>query len=436
MLPIPTWRLAVLVAVTSVATALAPWDQPATMFVVAGVVLCVGAIDAALAVDPGRIEVSRMAPSVAVLDQPASLRWTVVNPTGRVVHVAVADELAPSLLAATRRFRLVLPPGSSATAATRLCPTRRGRFEPTAVVVRVDGPGRLASRQRTRSLPGTIRVHPVFRSRDEAELRIRQARLLDVGLRSARGRGGGTDFDQLREWTDDDETRRIDWAATARTGRPIVRTYRAERNQTVLALLDTGRLMAGRVDAVPRLDHALDAVFALTTVATRLGDRFGMVAFDHQVRSVVSAHAGRAQFGRILESCFDLEARLVESDYRQAFVHSLTRFRRRTMLVVFTDLVEQAIELHLIPALPLVTRSHLVVVAAVRDPAVEAWAAEPPVDGAAAYRSVAARSALVERERVAARLRRVGATVIDEPPHLLAARLADAYIKTKATGRL
>src|SRR5206468_12792589 len=138
---------------------------------------------------------------------------------------------------------------------------------------------------RRRSLPGVLRVYPPFRSRAEAELRIDRARILEVGLRSARGRGGGTEFDSLREYEVDDEFRRIDWAATARAGKAIVRTYRAERNQTVLLLLDAGRTMAGKVElpagvhvtdqgklpGVPRLDHAMDAVMMLTAVATRLG---------------------------------------------------------------------------------------------------------------------------------------------------------------------
>ena len=153
--------------------------------------------------------------------------------------------------------------------------------------MRVSGPFGLGARQRARRLPGELRVYPPFRSRQEAELRIDKARILEVGLRSAKGRGGGTEFDQLREYTVDDEFRRIDWAATARSAKPIVRTYRAERNQTVLILLDNGRVMAGRVGDVPRVEHAMDAVMMLTTVATRLGDRCGLVAFDRRVRAVV-----------------------------------------------------------------------------------------------------------------------------------------------------
>jgi uncharacterized protein (DUF58 family) len=283
-----------------------------------------------------------------------------------------------------------------------------------------------------------LRVYPPFRSRDEAELRINRARVLEVGLRSAAVRGGGTEFDSLREYTVDDEFRRIDWAATARTAgaRAIVRTYRAERNQTVLLLLDTGRTMAGRVDAVPRLDHAMDAVMMLTAVATRLGDRAGMVAFSSSVRAVVAPGHGGDQLSRVTEAMFALQPELVESDYRGAFVQTLARFRRRALLVVLSELASEAMTETLLPALPLVARDHLVVVASSLDPAVESWARSSPPDASGAYRKAAAVSALDDRRRMTARLRGLGATVVDAPPGALAPRLADAYLRVKATGRL
>ncbi len=216
------------------------------------------------------------------------LTWRVRNPTDRTLRVALADELAPSLPrvdAAAPRHACRAARRCARTASLR--PSRRGRFEIDGLVVRVEGPLGIGARQRRLAVPGLLRIHPAFPSREEAELRITRARILEVGLRSAKGRGGGTEFDQLREYGVDDEVRRIDWAATARAGKAMVRTYRAERNQNVLLLLDNGRVMAGQVADVPRVEHAMDALMCLTTVATRLGDRCGLVAFDRTVRAVL-----------------------------------------------------------------------------------------------------------------------------------------------------
>ncbi len=286
-MPVPTARLVAAAAVASLVVLASPWPA-AALWVVDVALLAAAVVDWARAPRPATIPVERNLPGVVPLGGEAEVRWTVRNPASdRLLRLTLADELSPSLGATSRRARIVVPPGGRATARTAIRPRRRGKFTPTEIVVRVEGPWRLAARQGRLRVPGILRVYPPFRSREEAELRIDRARILEIGLRSAPGRGGGTEFDQLREYTVDDEFRRVDWAATARVGRPIVRTYRAERNQTVLLLLDSGRMMAGRVADVPRLDHAMDAVMMLTAVASRLGDKVGLVAFDQVVRAIV-----------------------------------------------------------------------------------------------------------------------------------------------------
>ncbi len=433
---VPTRRLALLALALSVPVLFVPLGLVAALTLVNGVLLVVALVDGARAPRPASLPVERQLPAVVALGSEAEVAWWVRNPSPRTLVVALADELAPSLRAGTRRARLVVPAGGQARAATSIRPSRRGRFEVAELAVRVEGPFGLVARQATMSLPATLAVHPRYRSAAEAELRINRARLLEVGLRSAPGRGSGTEFDALREYSVDDESRRIDWAATARAGRAIVRTYRAERNQTVVCLLDNGRTMAARVDGVPRLEHAMDAVMMLTHVASRLGDRAGLLAFDREVRAVVGPRHGPGQLARVTEAMYVLDPALVESDYRGAFAHTLARFRRRALLVVCTELAEQAFTETLLPALGLVGRHHLVVVAAVADPAVARWAASVPDDATGTYRKAAAIAALGERRRVAARLRGLGATVVDAPPGELAPRLTDAYLAVKATGRL
>jgi uncharacterized protein (DUF58 family) len=435
--PVPTRRLAVLAAALSLVVLALPLGLPESVLVVDGALLAVAAVDWWRAARPADLEVVRDLPGALVLGGEGEVTWRVRNPTARRLVVALADDLAPSL-GATRRARLVLPPRAVGRASSPLRPRRRGRFDVREVVLRVDGPLGLAARQGAVPLPGVLRVAPAFRSREEAELRLRRARLLEVGLRSAVGRGGGTEFDALRPYTPDDETRRIDWAATARsgTGDAVVRTYRAERNQSVLCLLDLGRTMAAQVGGVPRLEHAMDAVLALTSVCTGLGDRAGLLAFSSDVRAVVAPGAGGRRLGRVTEVLSTLEPELVESDYRGAFLEALTRSRRRALLVLLTELAEQALTDTLLPALPLLVRDHVVVVAGVTDPDVARWARGSPSEAGTAYRKAAAVAALEERARVVARLRGLGATVVDEPPGRLAPALCDAYLRVKATGRL
>jgi hypothetical protein len=219
---------------------------------------------------PEAIDVHREVAESTTLGEQLPLTWLVENRSHRPARVTVTDALWPSLGAERRQVTASLRSGARLKARTDLRPTRRGRFPFHDVTVRVQGPLHLVARQSTRGVPGGLRVMPAYPSREEVQRRVIVPRVLEVGLRSVRTAGGGKEFDQLRDYRPDDEFRRIDWPATVRLQRPIVKQYRAERNQNVVLLLDNGRVMAGTVGGVPRVEHAMDAVLAMVQVGTRL----------------------------------------------------------------------------------------------------------------------------------------------------------------------
>ncbi len=448
--PVPARRLAVVAVIGALAVFVLP-DLGRTdlgLFTIDNrfglvnlVILALAVVDGLAAPSPKSVNVTRNHPRAVTLEQPTRISWDVetpkgMRPRGSAGRVVLADQLAPSLGAATRRVELKMAERGTSSASVQVQPQRRGRFEPSEIVVRTVGPLGFMHKQRRTEHRTSLKVLPPFRSAREAELSLRRARILEIGLRSARGRGGGTEFDSLRELTPDDETRRIDWAATARTQRPIVRTYRAERNQTVLCMLDSGRTMAGRVLGVPRMDYAMDGAMLLAELSTGLGDRMGLLSFDQEVNATIEPSNRRSQRAQISERLFDLEPALAESNYRNAVTHVLARYRRRSFLVLLTELGTEAVEQFLLPTLPLLIRTHLVVVAAVRDPDLVHWTTNTPTDEDGAFLRAASISSLAKREVLAARLRGMGAVVVDAEPADFATALGDAYLDAKAAGRL
>jgi uncharacterized protein (DUF58 family) len=432
---VPTGRLALAVAVAALVTLVVPLSPPWGLVATVGVVAVAGMIDLAVGLAPGRVDVERHLPAVVSLGGDAEVSWSLRQPRHRSVRVGFSDELAPSLRPGVRRTRLWLSPGTTHRVRTTISPSRRGRFVPDELVVRTDGPLGLMSRQAPRSVPQELRVYPGFGARQEAEL-LARTRIAEIGSRRARMAGSGTDFDQLRDYGIDDDARRIDWAATARVARPIVRTYRVERNQTLMVLFDNGRTMAGRVAGVPRTEHAMDAVVMLTAAAARLGDRLGMTTFDRRIRSTVAPGTGVGQLARVSEALYLLEPELVESDYRAVFSATLARVRRRALVCLLTELADGSLSETLLPALPLLSRTHLVLIGSVRDPELQRWSASVPDDVEQAYRKAAAARALESRRRLSAVLRSLGAVVVDEGPGDLAPALTDAYLRAKFTGAL
>ncbi len=435
--PVPTVWFAALVAASGLALFAWPGRSWVALVVVEVLLVLVFVADAVLCVAPRRIDVQREIDESVTLGEETTLTWLVANRAARLARVTVTDALWPSLQAERRRVSATLRAGARLRAKSVLRPSRRGRFPLRDVTVRVEGPLRLVSRQATRVVEGGVRVMPAYPSREDVQRRIRTPRVLEVGLRSIRTSGGGTEFDQLRDYRPDDEFRRIDWPSTVRLQRTIVKQYRAERNQNIVLLLDNGRVMAGTVGGVPRVEHAMDAALGVVQAATKLGDRVGMLAFDRQVRSILVPTNGKSQLGRAAEAMYMLEPDYSESAYQVAFNDATARFRRRSLFIVLTDLVEAVVEQALLPALPTITRRHLVVVAAVQDPAVTAWAAGGAHRWASeAYREAAAVNVLHERARAIARLRAAGAMVVDAAPGQLATELVDKYLEVKASGRL
>ena len=441
--PVPTGRAAAVVAVAAVVVAATVaavgLDTWATVAVVVVTLVLVGVVDVLRAVAPAEIEVERSFPARLSVGDASELSWLVTNRSDRPTDVTVTDALWPSFGASRRSSTFHLDARRRHRFTATIAPSRRGRFPLDALTVRTTGPLGLVHRQQTRTLADSLAVLPAYPSR---ELMSRRMRIpLESGLRSVRQRGTGTDFDQLREYRPGDDIRRIDWAGTARRRTAIVREYRTERNQNVVSLLDNGRIMAGSVAGVPRVEHAMDAVLGLSQVAGRLGDNVGLVTFDRQVRGIVPAADGRSQFSRIAEAMYLLDTSYAESAYRTAFTTAASRFRRRSLFVVHTDLAQGVVVDSLLPAVRSLTRTHLVMVAAVRDPDLVDWATGSGTSAAmsesdVAYRAAAASASLSARELAVARLSAAGVVVVDARPGELATAVVDRYLELKASGRL
>jgi uncharacterized protein (DUF58 family) len=255
------------------------------------------------------------------------------------------------------------------------------------------------------------------------------------GRTSVLTRGEGTEFDSLREYVPGDDTRSIDWRATARQSAVAVRTWRPERDRHILLVLDTGRTSAGRVGDAPRLDASMDAALLLAALASRAGDRVALLAYDRRVRALVQGRTAGDVLPSLVNAMATLEPELVETDARGLSATALRTAPRRSLIVLLTSLDAAPVEQGLLPVLPRLTQRHTVLVASVADPHIARMAgARGNVE--AVYEAAAAARAQDERRRTAEQLRRHGVTVVDATPDDLAPALADAYLALKAAGRL
>ena len=302
------------------------------------------------------------------------------------------------------------------------------------MTVRSTGPLGLAARQRTRQVPGRVRVLPPFHSRKHLPSRLARLRELD-GRSAVRVRGQGTEFDSLREYVLGDDVRSIDWRASARSRTTVVRTWQPERHRRVLLVLDTSRTSAGRVEDVPRLDSAMDAALLLAALASRAGDSVDFLAGDRRVRARVRSGAGRNALPAVVEAMADLEPAIVEADWSRLVAAVAALGRQPALVVLLSALEPAAVEQGLLPALPALVRRHRVVLASVRDPELVRMAGRRH-DAAAVYQAAAAEQVLADRSHMADVLAGLGVDVVDADADRLPVALTDHYLMLKGRGLL
>jgi uncharacterized protein (DUF58 family) len=167
-------------------------------------------------------------------------------------------------------------------------------------------------------------------------------------------------------------------------------------------------------------------------VADEVGDRCGVTVFDRELRLHLSPrrNGGRA----VVRTILDVEPRDVDSDHDLAF-RSVGN-AKRALVLVCTDLVDEAAARSLMDAVPVLARRHAVVVASARDPDLDDALLRASESMRDAYTAAAAIDVLETRRRVVARLRHAGAEVVEAPPTLLGEACVRAYLQLKARARL
>ncbi|GAA0927769.1 DUF58 domain-containing protein [Nonomuraea longicatena] len=451
-----TGRAALVAAAGIVAVLLAPapgWALLGWLLLLTAAII----VDLVLAGAVRPLRFHRSGDTLLRLGQQGRVELIVENPGSRRVKGRLRDAWPPSAGAGPRELALDVPSGERRRLTLTLTPTRRGERASDSVTVRSLGPLGLAARQGRHSVPWSVRVLPPFLSRKHLPARLTKLRELE-GQHPALVRGQGTEFDSLREYVVGDDVRSIDWRASARRRDVVVRTWRPERDRRVLIVLDTGRTSAGRVGRAPvplageppksrrsgagspepgwpRLDWSMDAALLLAALAARAGDRVDFLAYDRTVRAWLSGASRSELMTTLVNTMAPIEAELVETDSPGMVAAILARAKRRCLVVLLTDLNAAALDEGLMPVLPQLSSRHLVLVAAVSDPAVAAMAARRGT-AEEVYDAAAAEFTRMERRGIVARLRRNGVEVVDAPPEDIAPALADAYLALKAAGRL
>jgi uncharacterized protein (DUF58 family) len=386
------------------------------------------------------IAFERTLPNALAIGQPHALLATLRHDGARAWRVQLFDHVPPTMRLRQLPAELVLPPARPVEVRYEVTPTRRGTaaFEPAAL--RVRSPLGLADLQLRVGAAQSLQVYPNFAAVSRYAWLAGDRRLAEIGIKTYAARGSGTDFKQLGEYVPGMSTRHIDWNASFRHRRAVVREFQDDRDQSVMFLLDCGRRMradehgASGTAAVDgsHFDQALNALMLLAYVALKDGDAVGAMTFGHeagQQRHFAPAK-GMAALNAMVARLHDVEPGPTHSDYLVAARDLMLRLPRRSLVVVLTNFRDEDCE-ELEAALRLMRTRHLVLLASLKEQVLAEIVAQPLADARAVAEVASAHWFERARSEAFRRLAGRDQLLVDVEPQQLASTLVNRYHAVK-----
>jgi uncharacterized protein (DUF58 family) len=357
--------------------------------------------------------------------------YKLTNRSGKGVIVRLRQPWPVGIACDVNVAEIGLAAGEVVRTALIATPTVRGAIDVPALEVDIRLPFDWV-RRRWSTSAGQIKVFPSLKGLADYEALRRHHASSYAGLHQQRMLGAGREFDQLREYSPDDDFRDLNWKATAKYRKPLTNLYQAERSRDMIVCLDCGRMMGNPMGKGTALDCAIDASIMLAHVASRQGDRVGMTLFADTVRRFIKPAAGIMAVNRMIEELVDARTQGVFPSY-SALITALRIYQnRRSLIFIFTDLNDPQLGENLAQMLPLAARKHVVVVISLRDPLLDQYASGAASDGEEVYKVLAARQLASERSTRIRQLHRIGASVIEADAGSITVKLLNAYLSIKA----
>jgi uncharacterized protein (DUF58 family) len=413
------------------------------LFVVDSLRPAILAVDAAIAavalvdllslIGSKKFRVERKIGPVCSLGEPFTVELTLENLSGSGRRLRLRDDVPETMTAEPAEYIAKVPRRGRAYLNYKVTPGRRGGYEFLGVDALVSS--RLGLWQRSVTWPSStrVKVYPDIRQISRYTLLARRDKLSAIGVRRSRRLGTDNEFERLRDYAVGDEPRHLDWKATARRRKLTVRAHQANQSQRIMFLIDCGRMMAGDTGGgLSPLDHAFNAMLMLAHVALLRGDQVGLLAYSDRIRAYVPPGGGPRRINRLVHSVHDVFPELVEPRHDRAFVELERRCRKRSLVVLMTNVFDEVNARQVGDQLGNVVGRHLPLGVFLRDQDIFAMADGAPDRGPALYSGAVAASMLTWRERVIAGLRLKGALTLDVFPNDLTAPLINQYLQIKA----
>ena len=399
------------------------------------IIIAVALVDLFSIVPAKYFAADRSSVHIVSLGKPHDVDVEIINRSKRSCLVRICDDLPEGFTADPAFIDARINGPGRVRFSYRCTPQQRGREELEYVHVRVDSRLKLWRAFHKIPCPWTFNVYPDMKQITEYDLLARTNRLSLLGMRRSRKIGQDNEFERLRDYTQDDNFKHIDWRTTARRRKLTVRDYQANQSQRIMFMVDCGRMMTGVSGKLTMLDHSLNAMLMLSYIALRQGDSVGMISFNDRICNYTPARAGVNHINRLLHASYDQQAAFVESRYDEAFLYLRTHCLKRSLVVLMTNVIDEINSFQVQQYLTAMAGRHLPLGVLLKDRDLYRHVDDIQLETAhpdRIHQAAAATDVIGWRQSVIRDLQHGGALTLDVFPEQLTSGLVNQYLDIKA----
>lgn len=398
-------------------------------FITGSILLALGLLDALIGLLQKPLQFSRGIPSRWALGQPEMIDVELTNTGFLPIKGKVFDGVPTVGEAPELPWRGKIPANSAVEFQYQLRMVERGRWEISPAHVEWATPLGLWLRKKTIGETDELKVYPNYEPTIEYALLALANQQSQMGIRPRNLMGMSKEFLQLRDYQEGDVLSQIDWKATSRHQSIISREYQEQKDQSLILMLDTGRRMRAMDGELAHFDHCLNAVLLVSYLALQHDDQVAILGFGGSNRWL-SPVKGKEAMPKVLEHLYDYETTIQPSDFSEAAERLLSLQRRRSMVVIVSNLRGED-EGDLLPAIEVLRERHLVIVTSLREKSIANTLEQPVEELEDALLYGATAEYLEERRQLIEAMRSRGVSVVDTDTGDLPIAISNAYLEAR-----
>ncbi|HBS88148.1 MAG: cell division protein FtsB [Bacteroidetes bacterium GWF2_38_335] len=380
------------------------------------------------------VNAGRKTPKIFSVGDENEIHINIENNYGMPLFINLIDEIPVQFQERNFSMSMFLAPGAVKKLRYSLKPLTRGEYEFQDLNVYVKSLIGLAERRIRVKCGKMVPVYPSVIQMRKFELKTLKKMSQFYGIKKIRRLGGGSEFEEIKNYVTGDDYRKINWKATSRRNSLMVNLYEDEKAQQVYALIDISRSMSLSHEGMSLLDYSINTSLVILNTALQKHDKAGLITFSNEIDRVVPAERSRNQLRTVLEALYKVQESKLEANYEKLYMVLKNVVRFRSLIFLYLNF-ESIYSLHrVLPILRKINRNHLLVVMFFENTDITEYSKTDSANLEEIYLKTIAVKLVNDKHQIIHELKQYGIQVIMNKPNELAANSINKYLELKSRG--